>query len=83
MATHQRTYRVRLRDRETGMVFFGSLRVRRSKSRAIELNPTPGLAFEAERPVGPLEGQAALVRLRERQLRLAVLLRRRLFGEGA
>ena len=76
----QKTYHVAVRDRETGMAGFHSLRVHRSGK--IVLNPTPGIVVEA-RALGADDAAAGMARLHGRLVRLGALLQRRTFREVA
>lgn len=71
----QKTVRVTLKDRETRMVCFESIRLHRSGK--IVVNPTPGICFQD--PGGPNDVEAGFARIAERRARLAGLLIERVF----
>jgi len=68
---YQKTVHIRIRDRESGFVLFGSIKVERHR---ITLNPTPGLILS----LGPGELDHPVVeRLHARSLKLASILQKR------
>lgn len=73
----QRTVDATIIDRETGYIYFTSLRIERRK---IVLNPTPGLILPTVGVSDLSFGEPPFDRLEARALRLGQLMQRRWFA---